>query len=1117
MNRVHAVLAVLVLLVLGGLAWWLLGSTGPGPGGAGDGTGPAAAGTGADGMAKSPPAAKAAPKGWALRGRGSVVGVLRECVTERPLGGVSVFLRAGTPGPGATLEAKTAEDGSFRFPEAANFDAWTLVASPPAPLAEVEVAPVEVIEDRVTDLGVLHAAHGFAVPGIVLDEAGRPVEGALVRAVRAKAKQAGMDFLRLIRELPRPHASVDEAKTGPDGRFALKRLVPGTYEMEASAKGFRLTAERGVIVSPASSSREIRIVLGRGYALRGRVVRRTEGPIEGLRVVALLQPRGDREILEIFEKVATVTDERGEFVVEGLGAGTHVVGVEAPHEPHHLAVNVEVPRDDYLEIVIEGDCWLEGRVVDAAGEPVAAAQVYVTNFQGNSPLVAHAETGADGRYRITSLRSGPVQLFLVQAEGFGTYPEDFMAVLRGGQSELILKPGPNEKNVSLGKGGIVRGRVVAQGTSDPVPGARVSLVSLAALFGGSRTGTSDAEGRFEIVSVPMGGATLIVEKDGWVQPGMTPQTLVSSAMQAVMGGKKEDPGEGISISLSRPGEVVERTLEMARGGMLRGAVVAPGGTGVAGARVSVEFASTPGGFMRQIMAFMPIGEPRVTGEGGAFEIPAPAAGQKVVLVARAQGYLDGRSEPFDSKAEDVEGLSVSLRQGATLAGKVSEPGGKPLEGAFVRYTPMAEGGDGGRVWRLRSAKPHRTGEDGAFRIENVETGRLALQFSHPSFVSVSREGIEAADGKVAEVSAELAAAGAVSGRVLGADGKPFAGARIGANRVGPLPEGTDPYFRVPQDVATGTDGAFTVGSLPPGRYRLVARADGAADSDPAETETGAAPVTLRLAAAYSIAGIVRTRQGTPLSNVQVQAYRVQGEERSHEGSANTNREGRFEVRDVPQGTYEVRAEAGWGIGSSRPNLVPATVAGVAAGAQEVLIEVEEGLRIAGTVVKGDGTAVTEGWVNASRIAQPGEEKPPQVNANAAVLEGKFELTGLAPGRYRVGAGSNELPWKTVEAEAGAENVVIRYGLGGGIEGKVVRADGTAVARCWVQARGAEGDAGTQAGTDGKFLLRELPPGSYEVTVVHQDGGKVWEGSVSRVTVGTGSPTGGVEIVVRERE
>lgn len=1099
---------VLVVGVLAALAAWFFlarGPQAPRPDAAGPAAVPAAAG--------APPEERKPShlgKAWVLRGTGSVEGTLREFGTDRPLGGVKVRLAAGVPGPGTAIEATTLADGSFLLDRAPNFDGWVLTAAVPAPLAEVEVSGVEVLEGRVTRLGVLYATPGFTVPGIVVDETGRPVPGAVVRAIRGRPASVRMDFLRVIRELPRPYPAVESAVAGPDGRFALRKLVPGTYDVEAAAKGFRTTLAKDQIVTPEASGRELRIVLGAGHVLKGRVVRKSEGPVAGLHVVCGVQPDDEREMFNTFEKGLAVTGEEGEFSIEGLGPGVHFVAVECDNEPYHLGLNVNIPHEGILEIVLEGDASLEGRVTDPEKGPVAGAQIYIVDFRGGAPSVGFALTDAEGRYAVRSLKSGPVQLFMVQAEGYGVYPEDFMGTLQRGNSDLVLQPGRNERDVSLGRGGTVRGIVKEQGTDNPVEGVRISLASAAALFGGQRSGTTDAEGKFEITSVPLGGSVLVASRVGWVQPGLTPQTMAMLAM-GMMGKPRPDSGKGLSISISEAGEVVERTLELARGSVIRGTVLSPAGEAVPGARVSVEFATTPGGMMRQVASFLPLGEPRLSGPGGVFEIPSPASGQKLVITARAQGYLDGRSEEIQTKGgEPFEGAVVKLREGAVLEGKVTGPGGKPVAGALVRYIPASEGDDWGRRWRLENARPSQTDDAGAFRVANVEPGKLVVQFTHPAFVSASREGVEAAEGKTVEVSAELGAALTLSGKVLGPDGKPWVGARVEVEFEGDLPEGADPLFSPPGRIASASDGTFTQGGLLPGKYSLKASADGAADSEPVEAEAGGTAVTLRLAEAFAISGTVRLRQGAALANVRVRAKREgkEGDE-GWDSSTSTNRDGRFEIRDLPAGNYEIVAEAGWGGGTDRPNLVPTTLKGVVAGTRDLALEVEEGLRITGTVLKADGTPVPEGWVSASAKEGGG------ANANAAVVEGKFELVGLKPGKYHVYVGGQNLSSKQVEAEAGTEGLKIQYGQGGGIDGRVLRPDGTPAASGWVSANGPEGSTWASVGAEGRYSLREVPAGTYTVTAAEDVAGKHFTGKTDGIAVATGSNTPAPDLTLEE--
>ena len=120
-------------------------------------------------------------------------------------------------------ETKTASDGSFRIADAANYEDWVLRVDAPAPLEDVEIGGVTVVEGKGTDLGVVYVSPAFAVEGIVVDEAGAPIEGADVRMIRAATGGASMDILRLIRELHIDPPAVDRANSRPRHFLFLNR------------------------------------------------------------------------------------------------------------------------------------------------------------------------------------------------------------------------------------------------------------------------------------------------------------------------------------------------------------------------------------------------------------------------------------------------------------------------------------------------------------------------------------------------------------------------------------------------------------------------------------------------------------------------------------------------------------------------------------------------------------------------------------------------------------------------------------------------------------------------------------------------------------------------------
>jgi protocatechuate 3,4-dioxygenase beta subunit len=81
--------------------------------------------------------------------------------------------------------------------------------------------------------------------GLVRDEAGRPVEGAIVAVVRGTGR---------YREIA--------ARSGPDGTYRLGGVEPGTYELRASHPSLGV-GTASAEVSGAGDSAEVNFTLGK--------------------------------------------------------------------------------------------------------------------------------------------------------------------------------------------------------------------------------------------------------------------------------------------------------------------------------------------------------------------------------------------------------------------------------------------------------------------------------------------------------------------------------------------------------------------------------------------------------------------------------------------------------------------------------------------------------------------------------------------------------------------------------------------------------------------------------------------------------------------------------------
>ncbi len=269
---------------------------------------------------------------------------------------------------------------------------------------------------------------------------------------------------------------------------------------------------------------------------------------------------------------------------------------------------------------------------------------------------------------------------------------------------------------------------------------------------------------------------------------------------------------------------------------------------------------------------------------------------------------------------------VHMRRGASVSGRVLGPDRAPVEDAEVRVLfrdPLFDGASFRRAFDVAAA---RSGADGSWSASGCPEGSLAIEASHPRLgVASARMAVEGTEAACADLV--LAPAGALRGRLLGAS--PSFPVRITAAREDGM------RFEI---WAPATDG-FALHALPPGLYRVAAEQGIGIDAlfaalrgaEPATKRFGAVLASVRGGATAevvlelegprvgTIRGVVSVERGSAAGwTVAAVSERDDGTcdfrgtlqgapSIAHAPRTPTTSEGRFEIRDLPEGRYRLFA------------------------------------------------------------------------------------------------------------------------------------------------------------------------------------------------------------------
>ena len=502
-----------------------------------------------------------------------------------------------------------------------------------------------------------------------------------------------------------------------------------------------------------------------------------------------------------------------------------------------------------------------------------------------------------------------------------------------------------------------------------------------------------------------------VRASGFAAVALVAAVVVSTAAAQPPGGRGGRGGRGQGAA---PGTLPEQprdargNQQVAAGSAAIAGMVVVTGTGQPARRARVTLNATEGGGSRTAM----------TDDEGRYAFNDLAAGRYTVSVSKTGhvGITYGQTRP------GRPGTPIQLTDGQKFAANLQLPRGSVITGTVVDEYGEANAGTQVRVMRyvmqggrrtLQQAGNGSTDDRGIYRVFGLQPGDYLVS-------AVPRNAGPGID--VARLQAELAA---VRERIASAGPGDGTVARELATRAGML-EGQLPQA---DEQATGYAPVYFPGTVSAAQAGTVPLNIG--------EERASVDFQLVRVPLARIDGTVVNSTGQPADNVQITltdaATSVPG---AITMGVRADADGRFHLANVPPGSYRLIARAAVsqpGSPSSAPGpfggrgvrpLGPMSTAVRLWGSVDVpvdgrnltnvLVTLQQGLTLSGRIAFQGSTAppadLTRIRVNLSP-ADPGVMGgPPQNAAGAVDASGKFTITSVIPGLYRLNAGGPGNGW-----------------------------------------------------------------------------------------------------------
>lgn len=824
--------------------------------------------------------------------QGAVVGGVVVDAAGAPIAGANVAMvyldmsRVLFSADGRAAPIVTDDDGRFRVERVASGRVAFIAAADglaPSNIAELAVVDGGIYEDLQLQLG-----GGITVTGLVVDDLDRPLADAKVE-VRPFERPDDPQFLKLALKIRRV-----EVQSGADGGFEVKGMSGERLVVQASKPGYTTAVRTGVKLD----GKQVKVQLQRGAVIHGRVQLADGTAAVRFRVETRTRP------------LPQPTGAAADAASDGGSAATPVDDGRG----RRGGMRMQFGR---------------GRGMDAE-RTMQLPEGQTLADRGMDPDANWREIkSADGRFTLRGVPPGRISV-RVRADGCRDADEQKVDLQATQESAELL--------FQLGEGVSVSGIVVDAGTRKPVADAQVTaykqrenrnrgpldfqidpedfdFMALASTRGG-RSAVTDSSGSFAITALEPGSYRFTARH---------PDLAKASA-------------KDVDVQADKPVGPIE--IELDAGGGIEGTLTGVLQRPLADAMV-VAF-SIQAGSMKS----------STTDRAGHYRIDGLPPGQYVVFKSRMDEHSENIALDLMS---NMRLKTVTVRQGRFTRLDIQDDGedgvrvhglvrehGQPVARALV--TVLGSDRDGILGMGVRAAS---TKSDGNYELAGIKPGSYLFQISRfrgtPMQTSMSVE--VPADTRDWRFDIELPTS-EVSGQVFDSRGRPVAGIMVtlGAED-GSLSDSEGLIGMIAQgglsQARTDEAGNFALKSVAAGSYRLNVgsrmggpggRRGGNANGDSygeacldhvvVDGNTPVQGLVVTLPLAGRITGTVVDGSGNPVVGAQIH-YQNQDRAERQRNKSNpltdllgmqprpfvSGADGRFEVRGLTPGTYNLRADA----------------------------------------------------------------------------------------------------------------------------------------------------------------------------------------------------------------